>query len=353
MLRAHLNFAEIAGSPLHHASERQTAEAGISRTTLRAVYDTVLAGMRGSLRHGFPMRTVPVRKGGHRVRGAGETGDERRWETGMTFLVAGATGTVGRQVVAALREAGAPVRALTRRPGTAAFGPGVEVVGGDLTDAASLASALHGVTAVHLINFGGDDYAPLENGRELVTMIEAAGVRRVTMLAGWSESTLEPAVRASGLAWTTVSPTEIMANALEWADEVRGGRVERPYGDSRTAMVHEGDIGAVAATALLEDGHAGAEYLLTGPERISLREKIAALGSAVDRKVEFVELTPDQARATMQSQGVPEHMIDFQLEVFADPPAEYNTPNGVVEKVTGRPARTFAQWAQENAAAFR
>ncbi|MEV6019360.1 transcriptional regulator [Streptomyces sp. NPDC051997] len=43
VLRAHLNFAEIAGGPLHHASERQTAEeAGISRTTLRAVYETVL-----------------------------------------------------------------------------------------------------------------------------------------------------------------------------------------------------------------------------------------------------------------------------------------------------------------------
>ncbi|MGW3667173.1 helix-turn-helix domain-containing protein [Streptomyces sp. NPDC005141] len=43
VLRAHLNFAEIAGGLLHHASERQTAEeAGISRTTLRAVYDTVL-----------------------------------------------------------------------------------------------------------------------------------------------------------------------------------------------------------------------------------------------------------------------------------------------------------------------
>lgn len=43
VLRAHLNFAETAGGPLHHASERQTAEqAGISRTTLRVVYETVL-----------------------------------------------------------------------------------------------------------------------------------------------------------------------------------------------------------------------------------------------------------------------------------------------------------------------
>ncbi|GAB2880281.1 hypothetical protein GCM10027074_55670 [Streptomyces deserti] len=43
VLRAHLTFAEIAGGPLHHASERQTAEeAGVSRTTLRAVYETIL-----------------------------------------------------------------------------------------------------------------------------------------------------------------------------------------------------------------------------------------------------------------------------------------------------------------------
>ncbi|MEU1183755.1 helix-turn-helix domain-containing protein [Streptomyces sp. NPDC005820] len=50
VLRAHLNFAEIAGGPLHHASERQTAEeAGVSRTTLRVVYETVLRP-RGWLR---------------------------------------------------------------------------------------------------------------------------------------------------------------------------------------------------------------------------------------------------------------------------------------------------------------
>ncbi|MFJ2567806.1 transcriptional regulator [Streptomyces sp. NPDC087568] len=50
VLRAHLNFAEIAGGLLHHASERQTAEeAGISRTTLRVVYETVLKP-RGWLR---------------------------------------------------------------------------------------------------------------------------------------------------------------------------------------------------------------------------------------------------------------------------------------------------------------
>lgn len=56
VLRAHLNFAEITGGLLHHASERQTAEeAGISRTTLRAVYEAVLkpGGWLRRLRVGY------------------------------------------------------------------------------------------------------------------------------------------------------------------------------------------------------------------------------------------------------------------------------------------------------------
>lgn len=72
VLRAHLNFAEIAGGPLHHASERQTAEeAGISRTTLRVVYDTVLKP-RGWLRR---LRVGHGREGSTWYLTDGSTGD--------------------------------------------------------------------------------------------------------------------------------------------------------------------------------------------------------------------------------------------------------------------------------------
>ncbi|MFF0312755.1 NAD(P)H-binding protein [Streptosporangium sp. NPDC004379] len=272
----------------------------------------------------------------------------------MTFLVTGATGTVGRHIMDELVRDGRRVRALTRDPGRAAVPAGVEVVAGDLTVTDSLVAAFDGVTAVHLINFGGDDYGLLRNGREIVDLAVKAGVRRVTVLGGWDQGTLEPAVRASDLEWTFVRPTEFMSNALKWAEPVRTeGVVHEPFGDATTAVVHEADIAAVAATALAEGGHAGRTYGLTGPERLSTRDKVRVIGEVIGRPVEFVELTEEQARERMAAEGQPQELIDFLIGVFGDVPEEPNIVNDVVERVTGRPARTFAGWVAEHADAFR
>ncbi|PSK71022.1 hydroxylase [Streptomyces sp. CS149] len=272
----------------------------------------------------------------------------------MTILVTGATGTVGRRVVEQLLERGEQVRALTRDPERAEFPAGVEVVGGDLTDPASLAPALHGVTGLHLITFGGEYFAPLETGDEILALAEEAGVRRVTVLHGGGDTPVETAVRASGFAWTVVMPVEFMANALEWAPGIRSeGVVREPFVDRLSAMVHESDIGAVAAVALTEDGHGGQEYLVTGPQVLTVRDKTAAVGAARGTDVELVELTEEQALENWRGQGVAEDVIAFLIDVYRDTPLEGRTVSGTVEKVTGRPARTFAQWAEEHAEHFR
>ncbi|GAA3786318.1 NAD(P)H-binding protein [Sphaerisporangium flaviroseum] len=272
----------------------------------------------------------------------------------MTILVTGATGTVGRHIVDELVQAGQRVRALTRRPAGAGLPGEVEVVAGDLTVTDTLVPAFDGVTGVHLINFGGDDYELLRNGQEIVELAVKSGVRRVTVLGGWDQGTLEPALRAGELGWTFVRPTEFMSNALQWAEVIRDeGVVREPFGDATTAMVHEADIAAVAARALVEDGHAGKTYGLTGPERLTTRDKVRIIGEAIGRDITFVELTEAQAREKMAAEGQPEHMIDFMINVFANVPEEPNIVNSTIEKVTGRPARTFAQWATEHADAFR
>ncbi|NUU26382.1 MAG: NAD(P)H-binding protein, partial [Streptomycetaceae bacterium] len=79
----------------------------------------------------------------------------------MAVLVTGATGNVGRHVVAELLRRGQRVRALTRDPAGARLPPGVEAVGGDLTRPDTLAPALDGVTGVHLITFAAADGSPL------------------------------------------------------------------------------------------------------------------------------------------------------------------------------------------------
>ncbi|BAG20240.1 NAD(P)H-binding protein [Streptomyces griseus] len=272
----------------------------------------------------------------------------------MTILVTGATGTVGRRVVEQLLERGEHVRALTRDPARAEFPDGVDVVAGDLTDPASLGPALEGAVGLHLITFGGEFFAPLGTGEEILALAAKAGVRRVTVLHGGGPTPMESAVRAGELAWTVVMPVEFMANALEWAPGIRSeGVVREPFVGRLSAMVHEADIGAVAAVALTEDGHGGREYLVTGPEALTVGDKVTALAAARGADVELVELTEEQALENWRAQGMAEDVMAFLISVYRDTPPEGRTVTDTVEKVTGRPARTFAQWAGEHADHFR
>ncbi|MYS94517.1 MULTISPECIES: NAD(P)H-binding protein [Streptomyces] len=271
------------------------------------------------------------------------------------ILVTGATGTVGRQVVAELLARGHEVRVLTRDAAKAAFPAGVEVVEGDLTESDGLAPALEGVSGLHLITFGGAAFTPLETGPRILELARSAGVRRITVLHGGGPTPLEDAVRADdGVDWTVLKPVEFMANALEWADGITAsGEVREPFVARLSAMVHEGDIGAVAAVALTEEGHAGQEYVITGPEVLTVADKVKTIAAAVGREIALVELTEEQAVEQWRAAYLPEDVIGFLLEVYGNTPEAGRTVSGTVEKVTGRPARTFAQWAAEHADAFR
>ncbi|MEU4540850.1 NmrA family NAD(P)-binding protein [Streptosporangium sp. NPDC023825] len=275
-------------------------------------------------------------------------------ENPMTVLVTGATGTVGRPLVEQLLAAGHRVRALTRNPARANLPAGAEAVAGNLADTATLPGAFSGVGAAHLIGFSGEDFAPLTNGAEIVDLARKAGVRKVTVLKGdVTKSPLEEAVEAGGLEWTHLAPVEFMSNALEWAESVRDeGVVREAFAGARSAMIHEADIAAVAATALTADGHAGQEYWLTGPQALTPPEKVRVIGDVLGREVRYIELTRDEIVAEWRRTGYSDEDVEFFLAMRTDPPEAGYTVLPTVEKVTGRPARTFAEWVRENAAAF-
>ncbi|MER5646440.1 NAD(P)H-binding protein [Streptosporangium sp. NPDC002524] len=275
-------------------------------------------------------------------------------ENPMTVLVTGATGNVGRPLVEQLLAEGHRVRALTRNPARANLPAGAEVVAGNLADPATLPAAFSGVGAAHLIGFSGDDFAPLTNGAEIVDLARKAGVRKVTVLKGdVTKSALEEAVEAGGLEWTHLAPVEFMSNALEWAESVRDeGVVREGFAGARSAMIHEADIAAVAATALTTDGHAGQEYWLTGPQALTPPEKVRVIGTVLGREVRYVELTRDEIVAEWRGSGYSDEDVEFFLTMRTNPPEAGYTVLPTVEKVTGKPARTFAEWVRENAAAF-
>ncbi|MFC9898077.1 NmrA family NAD(P)-binding protein [Nocardia sp. NPDC127579] len=267
----------------------------------------------------------------------------------MTTLVTGATGNTGRQVVRELLERGARVRALTRDPAAAAalLPAGAELVAGTHTEPAAL--DFTGVDRLHItVTAGLADVGP-----ELVRRAVDSGVRRITVLWGGGVGPVEQAVADSGVEWTRLEPQEFMSNTLTWADSIRAeGVIREPY-DFPSALVHEGDIGAVAAIALLEDGHSGRAYNLTGPEALTPGQRLKLLSEAVGRAVAFERITHEQAIERLLATGVPRADAEYVVGWYAAPNAESTTVDPTVEQVTGRPARTFADWLAEHAARFR
>ena len=264
------------------------------------------------------------------------------------ILVTGATGNIGRLVVDELLAAGATnVRVLTNNPEKAALPPQVEVVRGYLGRVETLRGVFDGVEKMYL--------APLEETvREVTTLAAKAGVRHIVDVSGPKDSWWGPvatAVEESGAAWTHLSPGEFMDNLLMWAEQIRTtGEVRDGYPEAANAPIDLGDIAAVAAKALLEDGHAGKEYLLTGPETLTRAEMVRHIGAALGREIPFVEVGHDEAVAVLEpSMG---EFARWYVDGMRDLAEHPQQANRVVEEITGRPATTFAQWARKKVDQF-
>jgi uncharacterized protein YbjT (DUF2867 family) len=252
--------------------------------------------------------------------------------------------------VAELVRRGERVRALTRNPAAVAdmFSAEVELVAGTHAAPERLDAAFDGVSRLHITVTAG----LAEVGPELVRRAVGAGVRRITVVWGGWVGPVEQAVADSGVEWTRLEPQEFMSNTLTWTESVRTeGIVREPY-DFPSALVHEADIGAVAAVALLDDGHAGLAYNLTGPESLTPRERIAILSRAIRRDIAFVPITHEQAIDRLTATGVSRADAEYVVGWYAAPSEASTTVVDTVEQVTGRPARTFAQWVAEHAERF-
>src|ERR1700693_1316061 len=223
-------------------------------------------------------------------------------------LIIGATGNVGRRVISQLTATGAQVRALARNPDAARLPPQVEVVHGDLTVPETLDGCLNGMDTVFLVWT-----APPAGVAPALERI-AKHARRIVFLSAPLKTAhplfqqpnpsrklgeqIERLIENSGLQWTFLRPGMFAGNALGWwGPQIRAGDVVRwPHLSAPTAPIDERDIAAVAVRALCEDGHAGAEYVLTGPQSLSQFEQVSAIGRVIGRALRIKEISPDEAR---------------------------------------------------------
>src|SRR5712692_6720048 len=282
------------------------------------------------------------------------------------ILIIGATGNVGRQVLSQLPVTGVRVRALARNPHTAGLPPHVDVVRGDLTLAETLDECLDGIDAVFLVWTAPPAAVTpaleriVRHTRRIVflssphktphPLFQGGQPNPVTAL----HTEIERLIETSGCQWTFLRPGMFAANALSWwAPQIRAGDVVRwPHLAAPTAPIDERDIAAVAVRALCEDGHVGAEYVLTGPQSLSQFEQVSTIGRAIGRSLRVEEISPDEARRELLTIG-PLPAVNMLLQAWAAAIGQPAHVTSTVTEITGAPAKTFLDWATDNAAEFR
>ena len=283
------------------------------------------------------------------------------------ILIIGATGNVGRQVVSQLPATGVRIRALARNPHTARLPLHVEVVRGDLTLPETLDGCLDGIDAVFLLWFA----PPATVAPALERIVKHA--RRIVFLSSPYKTAhpffqkpqpnptsalhaeIERRIETSGRQWTFLRPGMFAANALTWwAPQIRAGSdvVRWPHVDAPTAPIHERDIAAVAVRALCEDGHAGAEYVLTGPQSVSQAEQMSTIGGVIGRSLRLEEISPDEARRELLPLW-PRYVVNYLLDAWAAAIGQPAFVTSTVAEITRAPSRSFLEWATDHAAEFR
>lgn len=283
------------------------------------------------------------------------------------ILVTGATGTIGSQLVEALRgEKDVAVRAAVRSADKARAleGAGVRPVDFDYEDEGKIAKALEGVDAVFLVTPFVQNQAELAD--EVARAAKKAGAKRIVKLSAigaevepgiqlgrWHRAA-EKAIEASGLAYTFLRPNNFFENFVNYYGPQPDGRIYLPLGDAKVSFVAGSDIARVAKAALLEDGHAGVAHEITGAEAFGIADAAKAIGEATGRSIVYVDVPESAAREGMLGAGMPSWMVDAMMELHAIDKAGYAArTTDVVTKVTGRAPLSFPAWAKENAGRWK
>ena len=255
------------------------------------------------------------------------------------IAVIGATGTIGRAVTSELQAGGSDVVAISR----------TGAVRADLTVPATLDSALRGVDTVFLVWPAPAQAAPAaieriaQHAKRLVLLTAPHKTAHpffqqpnplATMMAG-----VEALIEASPLQWTFLRPGMFASNSIAWwAPQIRAGNVVRwPYGQAATAPIDERDVAAVAARVLLDDGHAGGDYVLTGPESLTQKEQVEIIGEVLARHLVFEEISPAES-------GLPDMLLNAWASAVGIPAFVTNT----VAEIIGRQPHTLREWATRN-----
>jgi uncharacterized protein YbjT (DUF2867 family) len=296
-----------------------------------------------------------------------------------TILVTGATGTVGNEVVKQLlaakgqREEDIIVKAAARSANDDTFrNLGVQIAQLDYNKPNTLSTALRGVNKVFLLTPFQSNMVDLT--LNLVNEAKNVGVKHIvkqSVLGADAEHEITPnrlhrqaekIIEESGIPFTFLRPNFFMQNFVTFYSHFikTQGAFYVPAVDAKASFVDVRDIAAVAVQVLScsskngETKHIRKAYDITGGEALSYGQAAEILSKEIGKKVNYVNISDEDARKGMKDMGADEWTINSMIELFGITRAGYLSEiSTAVEQVTGNKPITFSQFTRDYAVAFK
>jgi uncharacterized protein YbjT (DUF2867 family) len=165
---------------------------------------------------------------------------------------------------------------------------------------------------------------------------------------------IEDYLERSGLAWTHLRPSQFVQVYLREAPTILGkGAIFLPMAEVTLAPIDVEDIAKIAVGVLLNDGHAGKSFVMTGPQALSMTGIAECISRAAQKAVRYVAITPEQRREMLVAAGAPPYFADAlyeqAVERLRNPCAQVHLETHETFRVK---ATTFSEFTERNAAVF-
>jgi uncharacterized protein YbjT (DUF2867 family) len=274
------------------------------------------------------------------------------------YLVTGATGNVGSNVVDHLLAQDQQVRVFTRDPARAsAWGDRVQIAIGDFTHLDTFTEAVQEVEGIFLMNAT----TPIDAFQQLLEAATASKISRIAFLSSIAASEpetmlgklhleKEDAIRSSGISNACLRPGGFMSNAYGWAPTIRSESiVYNPMGSGLYAPIAPEDIASVAAQFLVSSDVSSQTYNLTGGQLITTPQQVEVLSELLERPLQVIEISTEATIEHLVRSGIPRHIATGVARSFE------NIREGraaqafdTLQQLLGRPPLTFKDWAERH-----
>jgi uncharacterized protein YbjT (DUF2867 family) len=277
-----------------------------------------------------------------------------------TIAIIGSSGTNARPWTDAFLAAGWHVRRLVRDRRKIESRPHLHAAAFDFGDPQSHAPALAGIDVLALISPAQPNQVAWETA--LIGAAQRAAVGGIIKLSVLGAEMVEPisffarnaaqterVLRGLGIPQVILRANGFMQNVLRQRAAIEAGSFIEPSGTTAASRVDVHDLAdvAVAVAGGPLDGRALA---LTGPAALTGDAIAATLASVLGRPVRYISPPLPQFRAALTERGLPAWQIDAFIElqeaVLDGRAPHLAVVTADVEAVTGRPPRSFAQFAE-------